>query len=897
MPQLTGPEQRRLVELLDTHIPAPDALNRALTHAGMGELTDYTADGPFPVMAANLVAALSRRYQILPFVESVLQGDVLRGSCPPIEQWLAEHHVELRRRAAERDPTKDGRQRWWTDRRVRKGAAAVCVVGFLAGLAWLIVPEQTTITRVRIRVSELLFDDTGRVVEAAPLAATTLTVVPRNLEAKDIHPTTTDAGGHGVIEVIHTTHEPLKVHFLVTDQPASLARKAPLVTTSWGAMREGEGIRILRDDPRLVTTDDEVGLHVIPYSEAPRYYLLAASSAMTRLDHPAPIAPDDADEAVAALPIMDASDAPAVGADGETPTGGGAPMHVIAPADRTRVDSPPDRAEGMKSAADALRLNPELRTRTEAMWAQLVTEQRPVVPLGDEHIDRVPPTLRELVHRSAPSVCYVTTSRDEPTGWSATGVVVADELVLTGYFGETTFVSVGFGPVVGAAGNPVHAVSEVAYHSEEDQVALLRVPGLVAPALDLAAADPMDLGAIDPAVLGLIEPTDPGVTDLVARRYPRLAVIGYSAAAGSFPPEPDAPSGLQRLDRKQLMLGERLNSVPIRGAPRRATLFHDATTAVGTAGSPVIEIDTGLVLGVHLGGTWGSRLKRNYALPIWALLADPQAAEVLRAAGVRLDERRVSPAIEEQLWDSVQGYAADFIPGVELPLPRPTGATRPWAILHYQHFSLALDGELGLARWTASNVDREQLLGFDRRAAVYYFDPRVSPQTQRPNEYYADDEWDRGHLAQPAGVAWGPERLAAQAYKMSYSLANAAPQHKRFNRRGAWKNLEQYVLGELHAEEPRSTILSGPVHAADDPMYRGARIPRRFWMIAVVGNSAAPSRPHVHAWIVSQFELTADGVIIPTGDDLPDPAAAETKVKAIEQATGLDFGPLREWAR
>jgi hypothetical protein len=68
-------------------------------------------------------------------------------------------------------------------------------------------------------------------------------------------------------------------------------------------------------------------------------------------------------------------------------------------------------------------------------------------------------------------------------------------------------------------------------------------------------------------------------------------------------------------------------------------------------------------------------------------------------------------------------------------------------------------------------------------------------------------------------------------------------------------------------------------------------------MIAVVGDSAAPSRPHVHAWIVSQFELTADGVIIPTGDDLPDPAAAETKVKAIEQATGLDFGPLREWAR
>ena len=98
MPQLTGPEQKILVELLVAHLSDPSQLHTALLHAGIGNLSNFSQKGTLDSMTSELVQALSSQYRIVEFVESVLTGDFLKGHCPPIEAWLESNRSEFVRR-------------------------------------------------------------------------------------------------------------------------------------------------------------------------------------------------------------------------------------------------------------------------------------------------------------------------------------------------------------------------------------------------------------------------------------------------------------------------------------------------------------------------------------------------------------------------------------------------------------------------------------------------------------------------------------------------------------------------------------------------------------------------------------------------------------------------------
>ena len=98
MPQLTGPEQKILVELLVAHLSDPSQLHTALLHAGIGKLSNFSQKGTLDSMTSELVQALSSQYRIVEFVESVLTGDFLKGHCPPIEAWLESNRSEFVRR-------------------------------------------------------------------------------------------------------------------------------------------------------------------------------------------------------------------------------------------------------------------------------------------------------------------------------------------------------------------------------------------------------------------------------------------------------------------------------------------------------------------------------------------------------------------------------------------------------------------------------------------------------------------------------------------------------------------------------------------------------------------------------------------------------------------------------
>lgn len=99
---------------------------------------------------------------------------------------------------------------------------------------------------------------------------------------------------------------------------------------------------------------------------------------------------------------------------------------------------------------------------------------------------------------------------------------------------------------------------------------------------------------------------------------------------------------------------------------------------------------------------------------------------------------------------------------------------------------------------------------------------------------YARNDLDRGHLVRRRDPVWGPD--AAQANEDTFVYTNAAPQTAAFNQgEDLWAGVEDHVLAYARVNALRLAVFTGPVFAADDPLYRGVRIPRLFWKIAAWG--------------------------------------------------------------
>jgi V8-like Glu-specific endopeptidase len=49
-------------------------------------------------------------------------------------------------------------------------------------------------------------------------------------------------------------------------------------------------------------------------------------------------------------------------------------------------------------------------------------------------------------------------------------------------------------------------------------------------------------------------------------------------------------------------------------------IFHDCSTLGGNSGSPVIDLETHRVIGLHFGGRY---MEKNHAIPLWTLQNDP----------------------------------------------------------------------------------------------------------------------------------------------------------------------------------------------------------------------------------------------------------------------------------
>jgi len=141
----------------------------------------------------------------------------------------------------------------------------------------------------------------------------------------------------------------------------------------------------------------------------------------------------------------------------------------------------------------------------------------------------------------------------------------------------------------------------IGVHEHRD-LALLRVEG--ASSDGRALPDPLPVAAREP-------------DDLYGRD---VYVVGYPAWDGRRG-EPDA---LRRIfmdvyNVKRLQPGRAVTY-----SAKFSALEHDCSTLGGNSGSPVVDLETHEVIGLHFGGRYGLG---NYAVPLWMLTADPLLAK------------------------------------------------------------------------------------------------------------------------------------------------------------------------------------------------------------------------------------------------------------------------------
>src|SRR4051794_22358966 len=198
------------------------------------------------------------------------------------------------------------------------------------------------------------------------------------------------------------------------------------------------------------------------------------------------------------------------------------------------------------------------------------------------------------------------------------------------------------------------------------------------------------------------------------------------------------------------------------------------------------------------------------------------------------------------------GFDPMFL-GTEAPFPTLDGVQT--VLLHYTHFSVLVRPDRRLAATTAVGIDGASLRDIERDDD-WRFDPRLEESAQTGNDVYADNDLDRGHLVRRRDPAWGSDSEAQAANADTFYFTNAAPQAAAFNQGiELWNGLENYLLDNAATYARRLVVLTGPVLAADDPPYRGIRIPRLFYKVA---------------GFLDRNELAATGYVLDQSSQLPD---------------------------
>lgn len=251
--------------------------------------------------------------------------------------------------------------------------------------------------------------------------------------------------------------------------------------------------------------------------------------------------------------------------------------------------------------------------------------------------------------------------------------------------------------------------------------------------------------------------------------------------------------------------------------------------------------------------------------------------------------------MDDQLGD-VPGYDPGFL-RVRLDLPAP-GV--PTVLLDYVHFSVRQLPARRLAAIVGVNINGPELRPLVREGR-WHLDVRIPQDQQAGADLYRNNSLDRGHLVRRLDPVWGAEETARTANQDTFTYTNAAPQVADFNQgKDLWLGLEDHVLDHADAFDARISVFTGPVFRDDDPLYRGVRIPRKFWKIAAWTNDG---KLGAAGFVLDQspmlepaeLEVTARARLL-AGE--PPPLGPyrtfQVGIELIANATGLELRTLTE---
>ncbi|MCX5829883.1 MAG: DNA/RNA non-specific endonuclease [Deltaproteobacteria bacterium] len=293
---------------------------------------------------------------------------------------------------------------------------------------------------------------------------------------------------------------------------------------------------------------------------------------------------------------------------------------------------------------------------------------------------------------------------------------------------------------------------------------------------------------------------------------------------------------------------------------------------------------TDMMLGLHFAGDAGDQ--SDYAMACYPA----SVFEKLEITPIAPDARKVRAEAV------AAGFDEGFLVGTVM-LPEPSNAkmrndlvkVKGNTKINYTHFSLAMSRSRRFALWVAWNVDGSSMSKLSRSSLKFTKDSHVPEDVQVGDELYANNPLDRGHIARRADLTWGPLDEAKRANKDSFFFTNITPQHKKFNQssaHGIWGMLEDAVYEEVEVNRFRLSVMGGPVFTADDPDYRGVKVPQQFWKVIYFceeGVKGVQAKGYVltQANLVNQLERL----------ELPEFAVYEVPLKKIEEMTDLVLDP------
>jgi len=526
---------------------------------------------------------------------------------------------------------------------------------------------------------------------------------------------------------------------------------------------------------------------------------------------------------------------------------------VLPPGDAVPVDHDPDYARPYA-----------------VVWADSTGGQPPSVVLRDDG-EGLTAEQRDRVARALPSVARIE-ERDGAIPYLSTGFLVSAKHILVPRYAIqrmldtsdpadprlTADLCARFDHVQGRGG-ACSPVTDVAYLHRAWDVALLELGAVPADArpLTLSATSPDPLEGTAVAVIG--HPS------LDTRKDLTLQNDYFKGRFGDKWVQPGTLRGMRKT----------------RVADVGPVYVHDALTLAGNGGSPVLDADSGLVVGVQFASTPEGE---SYAVPTWSLALDTE----FRSFDIRFqdDNGLVTGRVDPELAFRPLPYDPAFL-GPNIPLPE--GGPGSTEDLDYIHATFRHDPTRRLPIFAAVNVERASLASSRRGVDVWAVDPRVPPDAQAGPEVFRNNPLDRGHLVHRRATAWGKiARLDPNSVlRAAFYWPNATPQYAAFNRR-RWHALERHILEVAfpRAERTRISLFLGPVFRKTDHVERGIAVPRSFWMVAV---AKVDGRLRTEAYLLDQYVLSEDGT--PRHEALPaiEVAHARVSVLKLQELTDLEF--------